>query len=233
MKSNNKQDLKKNKQEMKNILIKTIDKGGNYIIKSMPVNKHIKDILSDVKSCITKGEFEDIVETAIESSLKEGKEILGLTDKDIKHINKMVSTAFKGGLTKNINIGVSAIENVKKYGNLFYNYIEDFFESLKGYISSTGFEERVQTSVTKCLNKVDEFKQICSNWYSAYDKFDLNDLSSLADKLNKMKKKVDFNDKCVSENTIIQNVTELVRQNNKKLTKNQFDICANLDKIYE
>ena len=229
----NKQEVKRNKEELKNILIKTIDKGGNYIIKAMPVNKHIKDILSDVKECITDGEFKDIVSTAIESSLKEGKEILGLTDRELKYINKMINTAFAGGLTKNINIGVAAIENVKKYGNLFYNYIEDFFESLKSYIASTGFEERVNTAVSRCLNKVDEFKKICTNWYNAYDKFDLNNISSIADKLDKMKNKVEFNDKCVSENTIIQNVTELVRQNKKKLTKNQFDICANLDKIYE
>ena len=229
----NKQEVKRNKEELKNILIKTIDKGGNYIIKPMPVNKHIKDILSDVKECITDGEFKDIVSTAIESSLKEGKEILGLTDRELKYINKMINTAFAGGLTKNINIGVATIENVKKYGNLFYNYIEDFFESLKSYIASTGFEERVNIAVSKCLNKVDEFKKICSNWYTAYDKFDLNNISSIADKLDKMKNKVEFNDKCVSENTIIQNVTELVRQNKKKLTKNQFDICANLDKIYE
>lgn len=229
----NKQEVKRNKEELKNILIKTIDKGGNYIIKAMPVNKHIKDILSDVKECITDGEFKDIVSTAIESSLKEGKEILGLTDRELKYINKMINTAFAGGLTKNINIGVAAIENVKKYGNLFYNYIEDFFESLKSYIASTGFEERVNIAVSRCLNKVDEFKKICSNWYTAYDKFDLNNISSIADKLDKMKNKVEFNDKCVSENTIIQNVTELVRQNKKKLTKNQFDICANLDKIYE
>ena len=229
----NKQEVKRNKEELKNILIKTIDKGGNYIIKAMPVNKHIKDILSDVKECITDGEFKDIVSTAIESSLKEGKEILGLTDRELKYINKMINTAFAGGLTKNINIGVATIENVKKYGNLFYNYIEDFFESLKSYIASTGFEERVNIAVSKCLNKVDEFKKICSNWYTAYDKFDLNNISSIADKLDKMKNKVEFNDKCVSENTIIQNVTELVGQNKKKLTKNQFDICANLDKIYE
>ena len=229
----NKQEVKRNKEELKNILIKTIDKGGNYIIKAMPVNKHIKDILSDVKECITGGEFKDIVSTAIESSLKEGKEILGLTDRELKYINKMINTAFAGGLTKNINIGVATIENVKKYGNLFYNYIEDFFESLKSYIASTGFEERVNTAVSRCLNKVDEFKKICTNWYNAYDKFDLNNISSIADKLDKMKNKVEFNDKCVSENTIIQNVTELVRQNKKKLTKNQFDICANLDKIYE
>lgn len=229
----NKQEVKRNKEELKNILIKTIDKGGNYIIKAMPVNKHIKDILSDVKECITGGEFKDIVSTAIESSLKEGKEILGLTDRELKYINKMINTAFAGGLTKNINIGVATIENVKKYGNLFYNYIEDFFESLKSYIASTGFEERVNIAVSRCLNKVDEFKKICTNWYNAYDKFDLNNISSIADKLDKMKNKVEFNDKCVSENTIIQNVTELVRQNKKKLTKNQFDICANLDKIYE
>ena len=229
----NKQEIKRNKEELKNILIKTIDKGGNYIIKAMPVNKHIKDILSDVKECITDGEFKDIVSTAIESSLKEGKEILGLTDRELEYINKMINTAFAGGLTKNINIGVATIENVKKYGNLFYNYIEDFFESLKSYIASTGFEERVNIAVSRCLNKVDEFKKICTNWYNAYDKFDLNNISSIADKLDKMKNKVEFNDKCVSENTIIQNVTELVRQNKKKLTKNQFDICANLDKIYE
>lgn len=227
----NKQEIKRNKEELKNILIKTIDKGGNYIIKSMPVNKHIKDILSDVKECITDGEFKNIVSTAIESSLKEGKEILGLTDRELKHINKMINTAFTGGLTKNINIGVATIENIKKYGNLFYNYIEDFFESLKAYIASTGFEERVNIAVSRCLNKVDEFKQICSNWYTAYDKFDLNNLTNLADKLDKLKDKVGFNDKCVSENTIIQNVTELVKQNKKKLTKNQFDICANLDQI--
>ena len=166
-------------------------------------------------------------------ALKEGKEILGLTDRELKYINKMINTAFAGGLTKNINIGVATIENVKKYGNLFYNYIEDFFESLKSYIASTGFEERVNIAVSRCLNKVDEFKKICTNWYNAYDKFDLNNISSIADKLDKMKNKVEFNDKCVSENTIIQNVTELVRQNKKKLKKNQFDICANLDKIYE
>lgn len=228
---NNKQEIKNNKEEIKNILIKTIDKGGNYIIKSMPVNKHIKDILTDVKRCITEGDFKDIISTAIESSINEGKEILGLSDRDLKHINNMIKTAFKGGLTKNINLGVSTIENIKKYGNLFYNYIEDFFDTLKAYIASPGFEERVNISITKCLNKVDEFKKICSTWYSAYDKFDLKNISAIADKLDKMKNKVDFNDNCVSENTIIQNVTELVRQNKKKLTKNQFDICANLDQI--
>ena len=228
---NNKVELKKNKDEIKDILLNVIDKGSNYVIKSMPVNKHIKDMLLNIKSCLGEQNFKDIVSTAIESSVQEGKEILGLRDKDIKEINKMVKIAFKGGLAKNLNIGVSTIENVQKYGNLFYNYIEDFFTSLKRYISSKSFEEKVQLAVDKCINKVNEFKNICSSWYKAYDNFDINNISNIADKLDKMKKKVGFSDKCVSQNAIIQNVTELVKQNNKKLTKTQFDICANLDQI--
>ena len=46
-----------------------------------------------------------------------------------------------------------------------------------------------------------------------------------------MKKKVSFDNNCVSENTIIQNVTELVSRENKKLTSLQFDICSNVEKI--
>ena len=228
---NNKIELKKNKDEIKDIILNIIDKGSNYVIKSMPVNKHIKDMLLNIKTCLDNDNFKNIVSSAIDSSIKEGKEILGIRDKDIKEIKQMVNTAFKGGLSKNLNIGVSTIENIQKYGNLFYNYIEDFFTSLKRYISSKAFEEKVQMAVEKCMTKINEFKNVCSSWYKAYDDFDINNISSLADKLDKMKKKVDFSDKCVSQNAIIQNVTELVRRNNKKLTRTQFDICANLDQI--
>jgi hypothetical protein len=72
---------------------------------------------------------------------------------------------------------------------------------------------------------------MCNDWYDAYDKFDLTDIKQIADKLNKMKKKVSFDNNCVSENTIIQNVTELVSRKNSKLTKTQFDICSNLEKL--
>ena len=72
---------------------------------------------------------------------------------------------------------------------------------------------------------------MCNDWYDAYDKFDLNNIKEIAGKLNKMRKKVSFDSNCISENTIIQNVTELVSRKNGKLTQTQFDICKNLEKI--
>ena len=38
-------EIEKNKEEIKNIISNIINKGSNYIIRAMPVNNHIKEIL--------------------------------------------------------------------------------------------------------------------------------------------------------------------------------------------
>lgn len=227
----NKVKVEKNKEEIKSIIVKIIDKSSNYIIRAMPVNEHIKDLLLHVKTALKEDDFSDMLKVAIGSSITEGLEIIGLDESAIGEIDKMIDVAFDGGLTKSINMGVDIVENTKKYGNLFYNYIEDFFESLKGYIAGKDFRAKVYLGINKCLDKVENFKDICNEWYDAYDNFNMNDIKQLADRLNKMKKKVLFNNECLSENTIIQNVTELVSREKRKLTPVQFDICSNVEKI--
>lgn len=229
--NNEKLEIEKNKQEVVGIITKIINKGSNYIIKAMPVNEHIKDILTDAKEALEEGDFIDMIKVAINSSISEGLDIIGIKEKELFQIDKMVDTAFEGGLTKSINLGVDIVENMKKFGNLFYNYIEDFFENLKGFILSKDFKEKVYIGINKCLDKVETFKDMCNDWYDAYDKFSLPEIKEIADKLKKMKNKVSFDNNCISENTIIQNVTELVSRKNSKLTKTQFDICSNLEKL--
>lgn len=223
--------IQKNKEEIIGIISKIISKGSNYIIRAMPVNEHIKDILSDVKEALDEGEFKDALKVAVSSSITEGIEIVGIREDELENIDKMIEIAFEGGLAKSINLGIDMVENVKKYGHLFYNYIEDYFENLKGFVLSKDFKAKVYTGITKCLDKVETFKDMCNEWYDAYDKFNLGDIKDIAGKLKKMKKNVSFDNSCISENTIIQNVTELVARKNKKLTKTQFDICSNLEKL--
>lgn len=229
--NNKNMEIEKNEAEVSNIISKIIEKGSNYIIKSMPVNEHIKEVLNDVKEALKEGDFLNIIKVAVSSSINEGLSMIGVKKENLGQIDKMVDTALKGGLTTSINIGVGIVENAKKYGNIFYNYIEDFFESLKGFISSKDFKAKLYNGISKCLDKVDNFKEMCNDWYDAYDKFDLNNIKEIAGKLNKMRKKVSFDSNCISENTIIQNVTELVSRKNGKLTQTQFDICKNLEKI--
>lgn len=231
IKLKNKVEVEKNKEEIKKIIIKIIDKSSNYIIRAMPVNEHIKDLLLNVKGALKEEDFYEMLKIAIGSSIKEGLDIIGLKEEATEEIDKMIDIAFDGGLTKSINMGIDIVENTKKYGNLFYNYIEDFFENLKGYIEGKDFKAKVYLGINKCLDKVENFKDICNDWYDAYDNFNISDIKVLADRLNKMKKKVSFNSNCLNENTIIQNVTELVSRERKKLTPIQFDICSNVEKI--
>ena len=220
--------------------------GLNYIEISFVIKDSDLEKVSDLKVYIEQ-EFNKIINpfitnfnnlnTDIAEYNRDLREFISvLIDQRIKkdnltQIDKMVETAFKGGLTTSINIGVGIVENAKKYGNIFYNYIEDFFESLKGFISSKDFKSKLYNGITKCLDKVDNFKEMCNDWYDAYDKFDLKDIKDIAGKLNKLKKKVSFDNNCISENSIIQNVTELVSRKKGKLTQTQFDICKNLEKI--
>lgn len=231
IKLKNKVEVEKNKEEIRKIIIKIIDKSSNYIIRAMPVNEHIKDLLLNVKGALKEEDFYEMLKIAIGSSIKEGLDIIGLKEEATEEIDKMIDIAFDGGLTKSINMGIDIVENTKKYGNLFYNYIEDFFENLKGYIEGKDFKAKVYLGINKCLDKVENFKDICNDWYDAYDNFNISDIKVLADRLNKMKKKVSFNSNCLNENTIIQNVTELVSRERKKLTPIQFDICSNVEKI--
>ena len=39
------QEIEKNKEKLKEILLKIINKGSNYVIRGMPINNHIKEIL--------------------------------------------------------------------------------------------------------------------------------------------------------------------------------------------
>lgn len=226
----NNEVIEKNKKEIIQIIENTIDKGANYIIKSMPVNKHIKEILINVKQALKESDFSNVIKVALISSINEAKGNFKLNS-DLNNIEDMVDLAFDGGITSSLKIGIDMIENTKKYGNLFYNYIEDFFLNLKGFIVSKEFKSKVYLGVSKCLNKVDNFKKVCSDWYSAYDNFNIDSIKEIATKLNKMKGKVSFDTNCMNENSIIQNVTELVSRNKKKLTSTQFVICAEVEKI--
>ena len=223
--------INNNQKELVNLIINIIDKGGNYVIKSMPINKHIKEILMDIKESINTKDFGQIIKIALSSSIREGLEIVGASKETLSQLDNLVSVSLDGGLVNGINVGIDTVNNQKESKNVFYKDINDFFTKLKSFVSSVEFKNKLYASIDKSLNKVDDFKELCNDWYDAYDKFDLKDIQNIANRLNKLKTKVKFNTNCITENNIIQNVTELVKYKKNKLTKNQFEICNDLYEI--
>lgn len=224
------EEIEGNKDELIKIIVGVLDKGANYSIKSMSVNEHLQDLLLDVKKVITDSEFKQILKTAINSSLKDGQELKS-NNGGIKQIESMLNLAFKGGLPELINLGIEIVTAGKKYGNIFSNYIEDFVNKLKNYAISMEFKNKVYSGLDKCLNKVEKFKNMCTLWYNAYNQLNIEDIQLIAGNLKDMKNKVKFNNECLNENEVIQNITELITKKKDRLSNSRMDIYENLQEI--
>ncbi len=218
-------NLVKNRNEFTSVVENIVDKGANYVIRGMPINNHIKDILIDVKNSFKTKDFKEILKTAVNSSIREGLEVLSLPKTIIKDISKIKDIAINGGLSQGISAGLDIISK-KFLGNSAYGvYIKDFFDKTKDFINSNEFIQKLTNGMKKCINKITDFKNTCKEWYKAYDKFDLNDINTIANVLNKKKNKVSFDNECQNQNNVIQNMTELINNKKDKLSKLQMQIC--------
>lgn len=216
-------------EELKNIIIKVLDKGSNYAIKSMPVGDKVKELLYNVKSCIGEKDFSKMVSTAISCSIREGLENIGVEEKDISRIDQMLKVSLKGGLTSALNLGIDIFSHVKKYGNIFGEYIEDYFKSLKGFVTSSEFQNKLNSSVSKKLEKVKEFDTICDEWYEAYNNLDVEKANEIAQTLRKLKGDVSFDVNSVTKQAIIQNMNDMFSFRGEKLSRVQTEIAEDVE----
>lgn len=211
------------KLEFGNIVRNIVDRGADYVIKAMPINDHIKDILSDVKNSFKTKGFKDLVKTAVNSSIREGLEILSLPKNVISNIDKVKDIAIKGGLTNAICAGIEIV--LKKNLNINIDIVKDFIDKMKGFINNKAFINKIDQGIKKCSSRVDKFGKMCDEWYQAYKDFDLDKINQISSKLNNSVKNVKFNKDSVKSNNIIQNLTEFVNNKKDRLTEMQYQAC--------
>lgn len=205
-----------------------LDKAANYIIKAMPVPDAVKDILKDVKDAIKTKNLKNIVSTAVSSSVREGLEILGLSNETIKDVYKLKDVAMKGGLAQALKNGIEIIANNYLKNNIVGQYVYDFFNKLKNFTLTNSFSEKINEFLKKLEQKKDKFFEKCSDWYNSYAEMDMIKMNNIAKNLNSKKEVLSQYLECAKENQIIQNMTKMVNSKHQKLTENQLQLCKTL-----
>ncbi len=220
--------IERNKSSFLDIAGNVVDKGANYVIKAMPVNDHIKDILLDVKSAFKTKDFKEILKTALNSSIREGLEILGAPKNILKDINNIKNVSIKGGFREGISAAIDIV--TKKYlkNNLGLTFITDFLDKTKSFIFSKDFTNKIGSGISKLFEKVQKYKDKCKEWFKSYDSFDIDSMNSISSYLNRNKNKAWLDKECQNQNSTIQNMMELINVKNEKLTPIQMQICSNL-----
>lgn len=217
-------DIKKNLQndsfkEMLTIAINGALKEG---IDIENYNDYDFEELDDEDEFEEDEDIDDLVET---SNNKINKKI------DLSNLSKSVQLAFRGGLPQLINLAVEVATAAKKKNNIFSNYIEDFIGRVKTYIQSDQFKNKVNIGIAKCSDKVEKFKGLCAAWYNAYDILNVDQIKDIAKEIKEMKNKVKFDNECINENEVIQNITDIITKKGEKVSRSRVDIYENLHEI--
>lgn len=213
------------KQDLQNASERALEKTMNYIIKSMPVPDAIKDILKSVKETIKSKELKQVIGAAVNSSVREGLEIAGVSKSNINTLKDMKGFALKGGLLMLIKGGIQVIERKYLKSNIVSDAVYKFFDKINDYVLSKEFIKKIDSIVNKLAEKKTEYLNKCENWYESYRKMDIKNLNKLSEELDSNRYITSRYEDCDRENRIIQNMTKMINSKKGILSLEQQKLC--------
>lgn len=216
------------KSDLQSVSESALEKSMNYIIKSVPIPDAVRDILKDVKDAIKTKQLKEIIGTAVNSSVREGLEISGLSKNNINTLKDVKNFALKGGLVILLKNGLEIVENKFLKNNIVSDYVYNFFAKLKNYILSNEFLKKINSMVDRLTNKKTEYLQKCEDWYDAYGKMDIEKMNKLSEELGTNRYITSRYEDCNRENNIIQNMTKMVNAKKGVLSLEQQKLCESM-----
>ncbi len=221
-------ELKREKSEFEKILSNVIDKASNYIIKILPIQENLKDVIRDVKDAVKTKDMKKIIGTAINSSLREGMEFLGVSNDKIKDVLTFKDTLFRGGVRENICAGIDTAYSKYIKNNMFAEDLENFVDKLKENINSRDFMKNIDKKVDDISKSKQVVDNLCEKWYESYEKLDLNSINSINSQINSLKSNVFVSPQQQKNISIINNMTEFVNSKKDKLNPVELNFCNNV-----
>lgn len=226
--STNNYDIELGEKELTGIIATTIDRGSDYIIKSLPIADAYKDILVDIKEHFKDKGFKDLIKTVVNSSIREGMEIIGIPQKSIKNLTGLEKTCEKGGLNLTLQGIIGVVENDVLKDRIMGDYVYDYFNKMKEYVLSNKFLEKIRSSVNRYDVKSQHFIDKCDKWYNEYEKGNYDLMLDTYDSLRKNYSNVRNNSKCKEEYDIINNLTKLCVEKENLKYPEDINIIKNL-----
>lgn len=215
-------------KELNTGVMNALDKASKYIIRALPIPDCAKDVLIDVKDSLKSKDIKTILNTAVNSSIREGLELLGLDKSTIKSVFKLKDAATKGGLAYNLKNSLDVISQQYLNKNILSEHIGTFFKQLKQFVLSSKFVQSVQEFLERLGRKKESFFEQVKEWYKSYESLNIDKMQEIASSLKNKRDVINQYEECEKENGIIQNITSMLSAKNKKMTENEKLTAAQL-----
>ena len=214
--------------DFKKVAQSAINSGIDYAIKSLDCNSELKESLNEIKKSFKTKNSKEILDTAIDSSIKFGMEFAKQKFPILKTLDGIKAVTLKGGIGTLLSSAIDIISSKYLKGNLIGDTLNKFFDNLKGFVKSNAFIQKLEQGINKIKQQVNDFKGMCTNWYKAYENFDMKNINDIAKSIKSFSTKIVNNPECLREGNTIQNMTELINKKMDKLSQTQIEICANI-----
>lgn len=208
-------------KELNSGVTKALDKAAKYIIRALPIPDCAKDVLLDVKNALKTKNLKTILTTAVNSSIREGLELVGLDKSTIKSVFRLKDIATKGGLTYNLKNALDVISEKYLNKNLISENIGTFFKKLKEFVLSSRFVQSVQEILERLNRRKESFFDQVKEWYKSYEELNIDKMKDIANNLNRKKEIINEYEVCKKENGVIQNITSMLSAKNQNITENE------------
>ena len=204
-----------------------IEKGAVYVLKAMPIQENVRDILIDITKSLKTKKFSNIVQTAVTSSVREGLEFLETPISIIKDVKKVVDISKKGGLREALCSAIDITFNKYIKNNLLSDVIGEYRDDIKSFINSKEFDRQLSKATNLIEMKQQGIMGVIDNWKKCYEDSNINDLKLNFEKLKKSTKIINRVPDLKNEFNFINNVMEFVNNKQYKLTPIQLEFCKN------
>lgn len=207
----------------KDCVLKAVENAAGYVIKSMPVTDHVKDVLLDVKNSFRSKEITELLNSVVKSSVKEGMEISDVNEASLNGLQDIKNISKTGGLICGIKNVVEIAAKLLTKNKIVGNYVYKFFDVFSKYIQSSDFLKKLGDVITRLLKRKDKFMENVNGWYKAYSQSDMTSLKYFADELKSSKDIIKKFDDCNYQSKIIDKIMNASKK--EKLSEEQLQLC--------
>ena len=169
-----------NKENFDKIIESILKNAIDYGMKSLEINKDFNGVFKSVKDIEKSKELKDIVKSSVNISLSQALENQKGNINILKNLNNFKEMTLKGGLRFLLTAGVEILFSKVSKLNLFRPIVEKLTQNIKNFIMSNSFIQKLNSGINKILNKTNEYKKMCENWYKAYDEFNIDLINDIA-----------------------------------------------------
>lgn len=178
----------------------------------------IEDEVIDIKNALINDGLSEGIQTAVNTAIEKGKEIIGMTTGNIKSIDQIENLSKDGKLIKGVADVLETVVDKMVKNDSTKETIGNIIKAGENIILNSA-EKNIENLISNQVKGVSQVKEAIDNWKKYYEKQNFNKMETEYKKIKSGMKQIMALEEVITEANEIENIHNLIKNNG-----NSFDL---------